>query len=307
VDLRDLLAEMPDGAAVLEAAGRGDLPGVRERLATLAEAADLTPSLAHHLAIHFSRAARRFEEPNKHDEAERCWRLSWRCWLRWAQAEAAQPRDLLFDHLLAAHRARLTDLLARGEVDRARRLWELVRQLPASAPAGAEELAERLERFREELATDYLLGTREAMAHGAAPEGWRADYEQGLARLRRLLSLDRDNRRLLTALVEVCGDWFLDLYDTQDFSRLRIEVERYTPLALQLARAAGGGARSETVPQHGWPGELAARAALSEFFKFRGFVADDWDRKRALYREALELNPANDNVRNLLAELEGRR
>jgi hypothetical protein len=138
------------------------------------------------------------------------------------------------------------------------------------------------------------------MAHGAAPEGWRADYEQGLARLRRLLSLDRDNRRLLTALVEVCGDWFLDLYDTQDFSRLRTEVERYTPLALQLARAAGKADES-------WPGELAARAALSEFFKFRGFVADDWDRKRALYREALELNPANDNVRNLLAELEGRR
>ena len=87
---------------------------------------------------------------------------------------------------------------------------------------------------------------------------------------------------------------------------MRVEVERYTPFALQLMRGYGA---VTTTGQGGpgWPGELAARAALSEFFKFRGFVADDWDRKRALYREALELNPANDNVRNLLAELEGRR
>ena len=74
------------------------------------------------------------------------------------------------------------------------------------------------------------------------------------------------------------------------------------PFALQLARGCAAAAAAE----QGWAGELAARAALSEFFKFRGFIADDWERKRALYREALELNPANDNVRKLLADLEGK-
>src|SRR5881392_2918638 len=99
------------------------------------------------------------------------------------------------------------------------------------------------------------------MRHGTIPEGWRANYEEGLARLRRLLSLDRDNRRLLTALVDVCDDWFVDLYDLREGPRLREEVERFTPLALQLARS---GAKLD----ENWSGGLAARAALAEFFKF---------------------------------------
>ena len=53
-----------------------------------------------------------------------------------------------------------------------------------------------------------------------------------------------------------------------------------------------------------WVGDLTTRAALAEFFKFRAFVASDPDQKRALYREALAFNPANDNVRDLLGNLE---
>src|SRR5262249_14437226 len=136
------------------------------------------------------------------------------------------------------HRQRLKDLLARGDIDRGRRYWDLVLQLPKLASPGAEAPAEalgtRLGVFREELATEYLLDTRRAMRHGSTPEGWRADYEQGLSRLRQLLSLDRDNLRLLTALIEICNSWFLDLYDTQDVVRLRAEVDRYTPFALHL-------------------------------------------------------------------------
>ena len=305
VDLRDLLAAVPEGQEVLAAAAVGDLPAARTKLASLAQCPALPPRLLHHLALVYYRAARAFEEQDR-AEAEDCWRLSWRCWLGWAVRESADAdlSSLLFGRLLSLHRDRLRDLLARGEVDRARRCWERVVSTEArnTAEGGpladasgfplAEALRQRLEQFREDLATDFLLDTREAMRHGSAPEGWRADYEQGLARLKRLLSLDRHNRRLLTALVEVCADWFLDLYDTQDADRLRTEVERATPLALQLARGCGE--------------DLAARAALSEFFKFRGFVADDPVRKRALYREALEFNPANDNVRKLLADLEGR-
>ena len=204
---------------------------------------------------------------------------------------------MVLNFLLEQHRHRVNDLLARSAVDTARRYWNLVRELPARAAAIEEtlgrDLAERVERFREELATEYLLTTREAMRYGSIPEGCRADYEKGLGYLRRLLSLDRDNSRLLAALVEICNDWFLDLYHQSDPPRLRAQVERFTPFALQLARG---------IDER--PGDLSARAALADFWKFRGFLAADRQQKADLYREALRFNPANSNVRDLLAELE---
>jgi hypothetical protein len=125
------------------------------------------------------------------------------------------------------------------------------------------------------------------------PEGWRADYEKGLSSLRRLLSLDRDNPRLLTVLVEVCDEWFLDLYNADDRAGLARLVARFTPFALQLARLTEGRA-----------GDLAARAALADFCKFRGFLAAERAEKIALYREALRFDPAKQNVRDLLAGLD---
>jgi hypothetical protein len=318
-DLRDLLFDLVEGRQLLALALRGDLAAAREALATLATRADLPPRLSHHLALVYLRAARAFEEEGRTEDAVRCWRLSWPCWLSWAarRGETDSPSTpagtdawtVLLDFLFGLHRQRLKELLARGEVDRARRYWDLVLHLPKLAPPGAkgpaEALATRLGAFREDLATEYLLDTRQAMSHGTTPDGWRADYEQGLLRLRRLLSLDRDNLRLLTALIEICDSWFLDLYDTQDAARLRAEVERCTPFALQLARAIGASTRADRREQP--LGELAARVALSEFFKFRGFVVEDRERKMSLYREALQLNPANANVRDLLADLEGHR
>jgi hypothetical protein len=253
--------------------------------------------LAHHLALLMGRAAQTLEERDETENAEPYWRRSWTCWLRFLSETADTPtRSILLDHLLQVHRHRLNDLLARNAIDAARRHWNLVRALADQAREKEETLgrdvAERIERFREELATEYLLTTREAMRFGAIPEGWRADYETGLGYLRRLLSLDRDNPRLLTALVEICNDWFLDLYHLGD-AALRGQVERFTPFALQLARLS-----------EDRPGDLSARAALADFWKFRGFLTADRERKAALYREALRFNPANTNVRDLLAELE---
>ena len=145
---------------------------------------------------------------------------------------------------------------------------------------------------RDELVTEYLLATREAMRFGDAPEGWRADYERGLASLERLLAIDPDDVRLLTAHAEMGADWFLDLYNLHD-RRLFDEVERRVPFAECLAERIGEG------------GGLAARSALSEFWKFRGFCAGDRREKLALYRQALAFHPANDNVRNLIADLGG--
>jgi hypothetical protein len=290
IDAVDALAELPDGSTVLDALDAGDAATIRAHLETLCEKPDQLPRLNHHLALLMLRAAITLEEGDDTADAEPYWRRAWQCWLRYL---ASSDHPVLLDFLLQQHRHRLNDLLARNAVDAARRHWDLVRDLPARAARIDEELgrdlAERIERFREVLATEYLLTTRESMRFGAVPEVWRADYEKGLTHLRRLLSLDRDNPRLLVALVEICNDWFLDLYHQNDITMLRRQLDRFTPFALQLARRIDKP-----------PGELPARAALSDYWKFRGFFAADREQKAALYREALRFNPANANVRELL-------
>ncbi len=292
-DLVDLLRELPDA----------DGAPVRDHLAAILTRPQLVPRLAHHLALIELRSAQTLEEKEEIAAAEPHWRRSWTAWIRFLAAPPESGRTavpdaarLIFDWLLAGHRVSISDLLARNAVDAARRHWALVKELPAltrgQSEALGDDLSGRIERFRDDLASEYLVRTREAMRYGEIPEGWRADYEKGLSQLRRLLSLDRDNVRLLTALVEVCSDWFLDLYNAEDRARLTEQVARFVPFAQQLSRLA-----------EGRPGDLAARAALSEFFKFRGFVAAERTEKVSMYQEALRLNPANDNVRELLKEL----
>jgi hypothetical protein len=289
----------PGGAAVLGAADRGDLPAARQALADLAGRPGLAPRLAHHLALVYYRAADFFEEQERPGDAEPCWRLAWPCWLR-LLASSDRPvagGHPLLAHLLGTHRRRVNALLARDQVEAARRHWALVQELPETARpidgALAAALAESAARFREELATEYLVATREAMRYGQVAEGWRADYDKGLAGLVRLLSLDTGNVRLLTALVETCNDYFHDCYVNEDARRLWEGVERYTPFALQLALLADQR-----------QADLTARAALAEFYKFRGFVAPQRERKLALFREALGFDPRNENVRELLEQAE---
>jgi hypothetical protein len=303
VDAVDLLAGMPEGLAILDAA-RGDRQAVERGVSELAAMSALPPRLAHHLALLVRRSAEFLEVQGRHTEAVRRYQHGWDCWLHLLAAnspDAPAPKlaGQFVEALLGGHRRCINALLARNAVDDARRYWELVGELPARAGRFSSELekdfATRIVRFREELATDFLLATREAMRHAPAPEGLRADYNAGLSGLRRLLSLDRDNQRLLIALVETCVDWFFDLYNAGARGPLAEQVERFTPFALQLARLA-----------EGRQNDLAARVPLGGFTKFRGFVASDPARKAELYREASRLNPTDDNVRDLLAQLEGR-
>jgi hypothetical protein len=294
----DLIEQEREGRALLDAAQRGDLVDARKLLGNLAERQNLPGKLAHHLALIYLRAAQHWDEADKPHLAEPYWRLCWPCWLRWAAVEA-QPEDRtrVFDWLLALHRRRLKELLARERMEPARDLWRIIMDLPEQVqgnPKLAQELAERLSRFRDQLATEYRVQTREATCYGSITDGWNADYERGLSGLTRLLSLDRENLLLLTALMEICAEWFLDCYNNEALEELSQGVDRFTPFALQLARLLD---RSEKP-------ELSARAALAEFTKFRGFVAADPARKAALYREALRFHPGSDNVRQLLAEAE---
>jgi tetratricopeptide (TPR) repeat protein len=282
--LRCLEAE-PEGPALLDAAQDGDLFTARQLLAALAGRDDLPPALAHHLALFYHRAAIDLDERAGTDPADPYWRLAWHGWLSWAAAQADRG-SLVIDWLLGIHRCQINTLLARSAVDQARRHWRIIRGLPEQTrdERVTQLLSNKIEAFREQLATEHLVATREAMRYGIIADGWNADYEKGLGYLSRLLSLDRDNVRLLTALVEICTEWFLDCYNNQDFPRLWQGVERYTPFAAQLARL---------VDQAGGV-ELSARAALSEFYNYRAFTTADPEHKAALYREALRFDLSNE-------------
>jgi hypothetical protein len=303
VEVIDLVVDSNIETRLPGAVNSSDTAAIDAELAALVETPALQPRLAHHFALLEYRRAVFLDANGRTAAAVAAHRRGWGWWLRFL---AAGPPDgpgptaagLLAETLFGGHRRCVNALLGRGAVDGARLHWELVAELPALAarlaPPLAEDLVARVTCFRDELATDFLLATREAMRHGPAPEGFRADYEAGLAGLRRILSLDRDNPRLLTALLDTCGDWFFDLYNAGARTALAEQVERFTPFALQLARQV-----------EARPGDFAARAALAGFFKFRGFIVVDSVRKAELYREALRFNPADDNVRDLLAQLEG--
>lgn len=299
VDFVDLVRANPQAAPLLDAAARGEVSVLQQHLASLADQPDLPPRALHHLALIEAHLADRHAggDPLLATlHARRAWN-AWLSYLAGPEGPPPEARALLLDHLLDAHRRRANDHLSREEVGPARSHWQLVQQLPGvaqqRAPALAADLAARAAAFRDRLATDHLLTTREAMRFGDIPEGWRADYERGLRLLDRFLKLDPDNVRLLTAHVETCGEWFYDLYQLQD-RRLFDEVERHAERADQLLGLVGHR-----------DGEVAARSALSDYWKFKGFAADNRDDKLALYREALRLNPGNDNVRDLLAQMEG--
>lgn len=204
-----------------------------------------------------------------------------RVWGHWL---AIDPPPMVIAHLLGWHRAAIVAGLAQGRLEAARRHWEVLHAF--------EALKEALAAFRDALATEYLVSTRDAMRLSDAPPGFRADYERGLTLLRRLLSLDRDNVRLLTAIIDICAEWFLDFYTVENLGSMAEQVARHRPLADHLARLIAER-----------PGELSSRAALSEFAKFRGFVEQDRDNQLRFYREALKWNPHNDNVRQLLSDM----
>jgi tetratricopeptide (TPR) repeat protein len=302
VDAVDLLHDLPGETGLLSAVSRNDRQAIDAALAALFERPELPPRLAHHLALLEHRRATFLDTEGQTAEAVAAHRRARGWWLRLLAAgppdgPESGPAGVLADCLLGGHRRSVNAMLGRGAVEGARLHWELVAELPALAarlaPARAEELAALVASFRDELATDFLIATREAMRQAPSTEDSHAHFDSGLARLRQLLSLDRDNPRLLTALLEICGVWFFNLYNAGTRTALIEQVERFTPFALQLARQVDGR-----------PGDLAARAALATFTKFRGYVAADPVRRAELYREALRFNPTDNNVRGLLANLE---
>jgi hypothetical protein len=277
------------GLDAIDSAERGDATTARAKLQSLAMRDDLSPDTAHHLALLYQRGATLAEERDP-VQADELWRLAWRCWLRWATTAAKADRTLVFSWLFAEHRRTIKELLARNAVDRARRHWRRIEDLP-SVPGGSE-LTQPIEIFRDELATEYLVQTREAMHYGTVSPGYDADYETGLSWLTRLMSLDRDNPRLLTELVSICTEWFLECYANNDLGRLAEGVDRFTPFALHLARRI----------EQSDAAELTARSALAEFTKFRGFITDDPARKADLYREALRWHPTVGKVKRPLKD-----
>jgi len=278
----------PEGRALLEAALRDDLPAARQLLVQLADRPDLPSAAAHHLALLYLRAALHAEE-NDLPGMDELWRCSWQCWLRWSTQASSEDRALVFGWLLGQHRTRIRDLLARNAIEAARRPWQRVVDLSGKS----QDLSGHVVRFRDDLVTETVAAAREAMRYGVAA-GWDNDYEAGLTCLTRLLSLERDNLRLLTELIVIGAEWLQECYANSNSEELARLVDRFTPFGLQLARLVDRGEGAE----------LTTRAALAEFTKFRGFVAGDPARKAELYLEALRYDPSCDEIRQLPAETE---
>jgi hypothetical protein len=236
---------------------------------------DAPRDVRHSLAVLFWRSLR----PESLDK-----QLAQRAWEHWL---AIEPPAIVVEYLLQWHQQAMVDCFAQKNTEAARRHWDVLHCIPA--------LQNRMDAFRDSLATQLLVHCREVIRHAEAPPGFQADYERGLLLLRQLLSLDRDNIRLLTAMLEICSDWFLDYYHAEDTSGLREQVVRHRPFAEHLSRL--------TAQRRG---EVAAQRALSEFWKLRGFVESDPEAQLALYREALAFDPTNENVKQLLEEMQGK-
>jgi hypothetical protein len=275
--LAELLREAPGGPAILDAALAGDVRAVRKGLADLD--GDLPTPLHHGLAILAWREAQDDE-----DAAPRAWRH----WRKLLPTLDDGPRRALLDHLFAWHRERIEGHLAREKLEAARRHWSLVHSLATAS----EEMARRVEAFADQLATSAIVQAREAMRHGDAPPGWRSAYERGLAILRRLLSLARDNVRLLTAIITACVEWLTDLYNLGDYPAVREQASRHLPLASQLGRLVEGGA-----------GNLASRTALADYARLRGMAASSPEERARLFREGLKWDPANEGLKDHLSEM----
>ncbi len=297
LDLVTLLDSIPEGQAVLAICQADNRKELHAALQAVLDRDELPERLAHHLALWTFRIATGLEDHAPNDPVDVWWKLCWQAWLRHLLRWTSEERAPLIDHLLARHRQTLTDRLSRTQIEPARKIWGVIADLPKLAeklkPALRAELTGRVNVFREALASDYLAQTREVMKQGEIREGFQADYDRGLSHLRRLVNLDRENLRLLTGLVEICHEWFLDFYQAGDRPGLVEQVDRFTPFAMQLASLV-----------QSRPDETAARTALSEFWKFRGFLAPNHDDARRLYEQALEFDPANQNVRELLVKLD---
>ena len=296
-DLVACLGRLPD-SGVLAPARQGDTAGLDSALDRLTTRVDLSGRLCHHLAL-LSLAQAQALEPHDSAEAARLWRRAWTFWLGLLaspDAPTGRPRELLIDHLLGLHRLLIVDYLAADEMDAARLHWDLLQEIPVlarerSASLG-DEVSKRGLRCREELINDFSGSTRTAMRQGHFPTGWKADHDLATSRLSRLLSLAPDSVRVLTTLLELAADWFRDLDETRDNDRLRSEVDRFTPQAVQLARLIED--RS---------GGLGPRCTLSAFYRFRSQVAIDRPTRITLLREALRFNPGNDEARLALVAL----
>ena len=79
--------------------------------------------------------------------------------------------------------------LAQNAVDQARCHWRIIRGLPARTrdETLSQVLSQKFETFREQLATEHLVATREAMRYGVIAEGWNADKPHGTASMAKAL------------------------------------------------------------------------------------------------------------------------
>ena len=182
VDAVDLLRSFPEGQALLETLQRDDPEHSRLLLQEVLQKPEVPHRLLHHLALLELRTAQQLEEQEQTDLAEPFWRRAWRAWLRWLASPPRQGGEEATP-LPDDDRSRLLDWSAGPAPQPGQRFagprrggprrggtgtWSRnypPRRLPLSEPL-SRDLGQHLARFRDDLAGEYLVTTREAMRYG---------------------------------------------------------------------------------------------------------------------------------------------
>ncbi|MEU4526074.1 hypothetical protein AB0F52_46065 [Amycolatopsis sp. NPDC024027] len=123
------------------------------------------------------------------------------------------------------------------------------------------------------------------------PAGIKQDYSSGLAVLSPFVGAGVPVAPVLSFGLDWYSKWFFDLYARNDEAELRERLASAGEWADRLVPLCDKGL-----------GHLPGNKALSAYFMFRGYTADDAGLQITEYEESLAWNPANGNARELLLQ-----
>jgi tetratricopeptide (TPR) repeat protein len=152
----------------------------------------------------------------------------------------------------------------------------------------AEEL---LDDWCASLVREAVKITEDAEAISNLPQGIRKNYEGGIRQLELFIKLKIPVKRVLRTCLELYNDWCYDLYVIRDLDYLKTLIESTVQIVEQLVPICTKSCSHTPENQ-----------ALSQYFLFKGFIADDPNLAIKEYEEALAWNLANDNAKTLLGD-----
>ena len=158
---------------------------------------------------------------------------------------------------------------------------------------------ERIKRHAEKMIDDWCItllrdaekATLDSEAIRKLQKGIRKNYEGGILLIEPFIKMTIPVTRVLHTCLAWYNDWCYDLYVTRDLERIKTLMhpaeyvaDRLSPLCIQGR------------------GHMPENQSLSQHFLLRGYTADDPEKAKRNYEEALAWNPANHNAQTLLGD-----